>query len=41
MSEHNEENPKKEKNREISSSETSPYKDSGIKSEIRRNEDEE
>ena len=32
---------KKERSREISSSEKSPYKESGIRSEIRRNEREE
>jgi len=40
MSEDNKENPKKESSKAIPSSENSPYKDSGIKIVIRRNEDE-
>lgn len=40
MSEDNKDNPKKESSKEIPRSENSPYKDSGIKVVIRRNEDE-
>ena len=40
MSEDNTDNPKNESSKEIPSSENSPYKDSGIKVVIRRNEDE-